>query len=388
MVLFPLLAAVLTLVSMPLCMRLARAFSLYDVPDRVRKAHERKIPFTGGLGIIFATGAAIALDFALSGKDLQSTLARPDFSLYLYFAEASIIIFILGIVDDIKDLSYATKFIYQFLASFLIILGAYTSKILPWVAAIPQTNVLINTFSAIISMLWIVGVTNAVNIIDGMDGLAAGTVSISSITLGILGMLWSNQTIPAVMFILAASLLAFLVFNFHPARIFMGNTGSMVIGFLISVCSWILISYGPMKSTTPLVPAIILGLPVLDTILAFFRRLLKGKNPFSADMFHIHHMLRYRLQLSQRRTVLVLYAISFVYSGVGVAVALVDASTGWVLIGLLVAASFVLLHRLGYVHLIASSPTETMNAAPTPVRRNGTHPAQSSLSTSIHDPKV
>jgi UDP-GlcNAc:undecaprenyl-phosphate GlcNAc-1-phosphate transferase len=134
----------------------------------------------------------------------------------------------------------------------------------------------------------------------------------------------------------------------------MGNTGSMTLGFAIAVCAWVLVYTGPGKSTTTFVPLVILGLPVTDTVLAFTRRLIKGKNPFSGDMFHIHHMLKYRYGLSPRWTVFILYGMSLVFGTSGLLVAILPELHGWILISVLFAGLIFFLHRLGYTHLLKS----------------------------------
>ncbi len=356
---------------MPLFITLAEAFTLYDIPDKYRKTHQRKIPFTGGFSIIASCLLAIVALFIFSDETFRSYQIKPDFSLYLYFAEATFVVVILGVIDDMRDLAYTTKFLYQFIAAFLVILGAINSSLLPLPSDAGGTSVLTSSATVIISILWFVGMTNAVNMIDGMDGLAGGTTLLSAISLGVLALMWGNPTLPTILFIIAGALLGFLLFNFHPARVFMGNTGSMVIGFAISVCSWVLLDSGPDKSTTMFVPLVILGLPLTDTLLAFFRRLIKGKNPFSADMFHIHHMLKFRFNLSHRATVLVLYAISAILGGAGILIASIPAGPGWAVIIALLGGMGLFLHKLGYTNLLASDKQEMPAADAVPPGRNG-----------------
>jgi UDP-GlcNAc:undecaprenyl-phosphate/decaprenyl-phosphate GlcNAc-1-phosphate transferase len=188
--------------------------------------------------------------------------------------------------------------------------------------------------------------------IDGMDGLAGGSTLLSAVSLGIIALLWGNPLIASIMFILAGTLFGFMVFNYNPAKIFMGDTGSMFLGFTLSVFGWMLVDSGPLSSTAIIVPILVLGLPIADTLLAFFRRIIRGKNPFSADVFHIHHMLKLRFNLNVRQTVWMLYLITTVYCAAGVAVAMLPETTGWLVFAGIFIAKIIFLHFLGYTKLI------------------------------------
>lgn len=352
MLLYPVLALIFAVTAMPLCIRLARRYGLLDRPDEQRKMHASSVPFTGGYGIIVAF--AIAMGAMLLFEGTGFFLARfPNFEpLYLYIGEATLIIVVLGVIDDLRELTYSQKFFFQFIASFLMILGAIKSSVFPSVFGIEDSGVLLNSLGMVVSLLWLVGTTNAINMIDGMDGLAGTTSLISAAALAVVAFIWGNPLIGFVLLTLGGAILGFLVFNTHPARVFMGDGGSMFIGFVLAFSGWLLVDSGPDNLIAAMVPILILGLPVADTLLAFFRRIMRGSNPFSADLLHIHHMVRTRFNLSLARSVGVLSLVSIVFASVGIAVSLLPPLMGWILIGMLVGGLGVFLHVLGYTDLV------------------------------------
>jgi UDP-GlcNAc:undecaprenyl-phosphate GlcNAc-1-phosphate transferase len=352
MLLYPILALLLAVTAMPLCIRLAKRYGLLDRPDEQRKMHAESVPFTGGYGIIASFAVAMSAMLLLEGVGFFSDQYANFLPMYLYIAEATLIIVILGVIDDLRELTYSQKFFFQFIAAFLMILGATKSNLFPSVFSIENSGVLVNSIGMVISLLWLVGTTNAINMIDGMDGLAGTTSLISAVALAMVAFLWGNPVIGFMLLTLSGAILGFLMFNTHPARIFMGDGGSMFIGFVLAFSGWIIVDSGPDDIISILVPIIILGLPVTDTLLAFFRRIMRGNNPFSADLLHIHHMVKDRFHLSLGRAVSVLAAMSGLYALAGIAVAVLPPTLGWVLIGLLVAGKVVFLHALGYTELV------------------------------------
>lgn len=355
MFIYPLLALFLAVSAMPLCIRLARHYGLFDSPDAQRKMHAGAVPFTGGYAIIIAFALTFVTMWFMEGEaffTIQYTNFAP---MYMYIAEATLIIVILGVIDDLRELTYSQKFFFQFIASFLMILGAIKSSIFPSVFSIENSGVLVNSAGMVVSLLWLVGTTNAINMIDGMDGLAGATSLISSAALAAVAFLWGNPVLGIVLLTLSGAITGFLVFNLPPARVFMGDGGSMFIGFILAFSGWMLVDSGPKDPIAVVVPIIILGLPVSDTLLAFFRRIVRGTNPFVPDLYHIHHMLARRTGLPLRQVVLLLSLISLVYGAVGVALAVLPTSYGWALIGIVAAGKLFLLHKLGYTSLIRSS---------------------------------
>jgi UDP-GlcNAc:undecaprenyl-phosphate GlcNAc-1-phosphate transferase len=300
--------------------------------------------------------------------------AKADYaSMYPYIAEATVIIVVLGVIDDLRELSYSQKFFFQFFAASLMVLGAIKSHLFPEVFSLEASGVLLSSVAMVVSLLWMVGTTNAINMIDGMDGLAGGTSLISAAAMGLVAMLWGNPVLGAALFVLSGAILGFLAFNVPPARVFMGDGGSMFIGFILSVSGWLLIDSGPATLTSLAVPVIILGLPVSDTLLAFFRRIVRGTNPFSADLYHIHHMLRAKRGFSTKTTVAALMSVSLVYAGAGVIVAVSSTTVGFVFIGVLFAAKLAFLHWLGYRDLIAVGQSDLRPVNVLPLNGNGVH---------------
>jgi UDP-GlcNAc:undecaprenyl-phosphate/decaprenyl-phosphate GlcNAc-1-phosphate transferase len=352
MILYPFAALLFAVLMMPLCIRLARRYRLFDIPDKHRKVHHGNIPVTGGYSIILAFSLTVAGIWLIEGTGAFLSGKAGYVSMYPYIAEAAVIIVVLGVIDDLRELSYSQKFFFQFFAASLMILGAIRAHLFPEVFSLESSGVLLSSLAMVISLLWIVGTTNAINMIDGMDGLGGGTSLISSLALGVVALLWGNPVLALALFVLSGAILGFLAFNLPPARVFMGDGGSMFIGFILSISGWMLVDCGPSTLTSLAVPIIILGLPVTDTLLAFFRRIMLGSNPFSADLHHIHHMLRAKQGFSTRNTVLGLVVLSVLYGGGGIVVAVSSTTVGIIVIAGLLAGKLYFLHWLGYRELI------------------------------------
>lgn len=369
----PFLALSLAIAMMPLCIRLARRYALFDTPDAMRKMHEGDVPFTGGYGIILAFVIAVITTALLHGGEVFLTGKERYDAMYPYIAEATVIIVVLGVMDDLRELSYSQKFFFQFFAASLMVLGAIKAQMFPQVFSMETSGVLISSLAMVVSLLWMVGTTNAINMIDGMDGLAGGTSLISALALAVVALLWGNTALAVGLFTLGGAILGFLLFNVPPARVFMGDGGSMFIGFILSLSGWLLVDSGPSTLTSLTVPIIILGLPVSDTLLAFFRRIMLGKNPFSADLFHIHHMLRTKRGFSTKSTVLLLALLAAVYGAAGVLVAVTPGFVGWISIGVLLTFKLLFLRWLGYGDILRSRGTVVRPVNVLPLNGNGVH---------------
>lgn len=272
----------ITFVSIPVIITIAEEKKLFDIPDE-RKIHTKTIASLGGFGIFagFVLSSLLAITFTNSVKAQ-------------YFMAAAFIIFLLGLKDDILIISPVKKFIGQIIATMIILLkgdvllhnmngflGVYElSEILSWVFTFFTVIVIINSF----------------NLIDGVDGLAASLGLMVSITFGLYFLKTSVLDHAILAFSLAGSLAAFLYFNFQPAKIFMGDTGSLTIGFICSILVIKFINIAPGNTVFPVAaaPAVgfsILMIPLLDTLRVFSVRILRAKSPFSADQNHIHHKL-------------------------------------------------------------------------------------------------
>ena len=283
----------------PLVRRLAYRIGAVDVPKDKRRVHKRPTPRIGGLAIIFGFMVAIISFSDNWSKELGSILIGAG------------ILAVLGVIDDCKELDAKLKFVVQIIAALVVVLyGDIKISVFsnPNVFSQSPYLVLPNWASVTVTVLWIVFMTNAVNFIDGLDGLAAGVSAIMSMSLVFIAITYHEYDIALMGLAIMGSCFGFLPYNFNPAKIFMGDTGSMFLGYMLSVLS----VQGMFKSYAVIsfaVPLIMLGLPLFDALFAMMRRVLSGKNPMSADRGHLHHRL-YDMGFSQKQTVFILYAIS------------------------------------------------------------------------------
>jgi UDP-GlcNAc:undecaprenyl-phosphate GlcNAc-1-phosphate transferase len=274
-------AFVVTLLAIPPIIKLIKRFNLVDRPN-ARKEHVSPIPTMGGIAIMGGMMASLLLWFPFSRQMPQ-----------LCFFFSVIILFGLGILDDLKDLAARYKFIIQFALALLIAISGIRITSFEGLFGIHDLSL---TAQYTITVVGIVGITNAFNLIDGIDGLAGGLGFMSLVTLGLFLTINGDVNTALIAFALAGGILAFLYFNFNPARIFMGDTGSLVLGFVIAVlCIRLMqvnsISPSPVLSHTPVFVLGVVLIPVFDTLRVFSVRIWKGRSPFVADKTHIHHLL-------------------------------------------------------------------------------------------------
>lgn len=274
-------AFIVTLVAIPPIISLVKKYRLYDMPG-ARKEHSSPIPTLGGIAVMAGMMISLFLWFPFSSGVEQISF---------FFSIA--VLFALGILDDLKDLPAKYKFIVQLgLASLIALSGIRITSFdgLFGIAELPLSAQY--TFT----ILTIVGITNAFNLIDGIDGLAGGLGFMSLVILGLFLTMNGDSNTALVAFALAGGIFAFLYFNFNPAKIFMGDTGSLVLGFVIAVLSVRLmhVNVFAANSVLPHAPVFVLGIvfiPVFDTIRVFAVRIWNGRSPFAADKTHIHHLL-------------------------------------------------------------------------------------------------
>jgi UDP-GlcNAc:undecaprenyl-phosphate/decaprenyl-phosphate GlcNAc-1-phosphate transferase len=274
---------IITFLAIPVVIQIAEKKKLYDIPDE-RKVHTRLVASLGGVGIF--GGFILAALLSIQGY------LNPEFQ---YFFAAAIIIFFLGLKDDIMILSASKKFVGQIIAaSILIHLGGIR---LDSMYGLLGFNELPEAFGLALSYLTIIVVINSFNLIDGVDGLAA---SLGILTMSVFGAYFfaiDYQAYALLAFSMAGSLVAFLIFNHHPAKIFMGDSGSLMIGLInaILVIKFINVSNAPFVAV-PVASAVavafaVLLVPLLDTLRVFSIRILKGRSPFTPDRNHVHHLL-------------------------------------------------------------------------------------------------
>ncbi len=286
----------------PFVKALAIKVNAIDVPKDGRRVHNKPIPRLGGLAILAGFIMALIYYFIMVGLD-EFVFNSKILGLLL----GIIVIEIAGVWDDIKPIKAWTKLFFQIIAAAIVVMFGVRVEGLtnPFVE---NGFFELGIWSIPITMVWIVGITNAINFIDGLDGLAAGVAMISSLSLLFIA-IYLNQ--PQTMVLaagLAGATMGFLPFNFNPAKIFMGETGSAFLGFTLGTIAIM----GLVKTYTTIaivVPLVVLGLPIFDTAFAIIRRVLSGKSPMQADRGHLHHRL-VDSGLSQKQSVIILYIVS------------------------------------------------------------------------------
>ena len=285
-------------VMTPPVKRFAEKVGAIDVPRDNRRVHDHPIPRMGGLAIFI--GFVLSLIFFV-----------PMSTKVLGLLVGSVIIAVMGGVDDIVSLNPLVKLAGQIVAALVAIRCGLVFDVIsnPNIFA-EETYIEIGWLSIPLTMLWIVGCTNAVNLIDGLDGLAVGVSAISSMTMLIVSLFVSEPVVSIILAALTGACLGFMPYNLNPAKIFMGDVGSQLLGFVLSTAS-IMGLFKLHAIITFFVPLLALALPLADTIFAFFRRILHGQSPFKADKGHFHHRLL-AMGLNQKQVVAVLYGISAV----------------------------------------------------------------------------
>lgn len=299
-------AVFISLLMTPLVRKFAIRIGAIDIPKDERRVHNKPIPLIGGLAIYL-------------GVVLSSLMFLPINKSLIAIIVGGSIILLSGIIDDLKGLSPRGKIVFQLLAAFVLILGDVKVDFITNPFSSNDSLLYLNWFSIPVTLFWVIGITNTLNLIDGLDGLAGGVAMISSISLMLVAAKFGYTDIIILSAITAGACLGFLKFNFNPASIFMGDTGALFLGFMLAAIS----IEGVMKSVATIaviVPILILGVPIFDTTFAIFRRVLNGKSIAAADKGHLHHRLLNR-GFSQKKTVLILYGISAVFGIIAVLVA-------------------------------------------------------------------
>lgn len=333
-------------VSLPatfLAARLARRVGGMDKPG-ARKVHGTPIPRIGGVGIAAATVVMVLAVLAVD--DAVGKAFREGFWDILVLLCAALFVFAVGLADDIRGLRARHKLLAQLAAAIVVCAAGVRIDVLT-VEGLFRLR--LGWLGWPLTVFWIVGITNAINLIDGLDGLAAG---ISAVTCAVIAAfsLYTGQPVMAVLALaMFGALTGFLFFGFHPARIFLGDCGSLFLGFLLAGASVL----SSMKSATAVglaLPMLAMGLPIFDTLLSMLRRLLERRSMFSPDCSHLHHRLL-RMGLRQRQAVLILYGITLLTAGLGMFM-MITRHIGTLLVFVSVVALLVLVLRvLGVVRM-------------------------------------
>jgi UDP-GlcNAc:undecaprenyl-phosphate GlcNAc-1-phosphate transferase len=353
------MAAGCSLLLTPLVQRFAAWARVFDWPSE-RKIHKKPVPLLGGVPIFLSFNLMVILGIVLHHVSLREPLVASWES----FLVCQLIILGLGILDDIVRVQPGVKLLFQMLVGLLIVLLGFGLKVItnPFSGKIIELGV----FAFPVTIFWVVLITNALNLVDGLDGLAGGTAIIACMTIFGISVYSQNAGIAFVSLILAGSILGFLRSNFYPAKIFLGDSGSLLLGFLLSVLS----IRGSSKGATVvavLAPTLALGLPIMETLLSMIRRVLRSIHLidyptrggqvraifirsfsiFKADKDHIHHRL-IKLGFSQRKAVMTLYFVCIALSSVAFFSVAIQNLNHVALLGVIVIAIFVGIRSLRY----------------------------------------
>jgi UDP-GlcNAc:undecaprenyl-phosphate GlcNAc-1-phosphate transferase len=341
-----LLAFVIPLLLTPLVKKLAVAAGAVDMPGQ-RKIHVRPVPCWGGLGIFLGFAAALITVLNLDVLPLSPELTGEVTGLLA----GGLIILGVGMIDDWRGLPPLAKLAGQILAAVVAVsLGIRVSFVSnPFGGILPLGDYL----SIPITVIWLVAITNALNLADGLDGLAAGIAAISAGTVAFISFRQGVPLAGVCSLLLAASALGFLPHNWHPARIFLKDAGSLFLGFTLASLATI----GMTKSVATLsliLPVLILGVPISDMLLAVVRRLMRGQSILAADQDHIHHRLLSG-GLTQSQTVLAMYGVSLLLGGSAVLMTFLTTGQGLVVLFVVCSAVLFLADRAGLLSLQRSS---------------------------------
>jgi UDP-GlcNAc:undecaprenyl-phosphate GlcNAc-1-phosphate transferase len=329
MYLTPIICFMISIMLTPVVKRLACRWGAIDRPNK-RKIHQKPMPLLGGLAIFagFLTGVSLLFPFH----------ERIPFII-----AGAVIIVITGLLDDMLDIPARFKLLGQIVAASAVLIGGLGINVLniPFVGQLE-----LGFFGVPFTLLWVVGITNAINLIDGLDGLAAGVSAIAFSAISFMAFLFGDSFVLALGLICIGSTLGFLVWNFHPAHIFMGDTGALFLGYMIAVLS--LLGFKNVTFISFVIPIIILGVPITDTLFAIIRRIAHKKPIAAPDKAHLHHCLLL-LGLSHRQAVLAIYAIASLFSLAGILFSMASVWVSAAILCTLIIALQIFAEALGLV---------------------------------------
>lgn len=334
-----LMSMVLAYLVTPFVMKLSWKIGAVDVPNDARRVHKKPMPRLGGLAIYISFVVVGLITLPLNLPYVQGI-----------FLGATIIV-IVGILDDIYDLPAKVKLLGQIAAAVVLLLFGIKVQLI--------TNplggmILLGKLAIPATLFWVVGITNTLNFIDGLDGLAAGIAAIAAFTMMLVNLSLEQANGALIMALLAGAAIGFLPYNFNPAKIFMGDTGAMFLGFVLAAQA----IEGAVKSATAIaliVPILALGLPIFDTAYAILRRFVNGKPLMQADKGHVHHRLM-AIGLSQKQAVLYMYVISISLGICSVVLAMIGIKQAVVVFALVI---FMLLVSVRYINITVEAKKST-----------------------------
>lgn len=323
----------------PVALRVARRFDVLDHP-RDYKAQDSPVPYLGGLAIVGAFSIVV-----VAGSFLMAP--GPGVGQLALVIAVAVGLSILGLIDDLRGLHPLPRFTLQVTAALIV-----------WASGIRVELFHDLPADAAITTLWIVGITNAFNLLDNMDGLSAGLAAIASAFFFILGALNGQIAVAALSAALCGCALGFLRHNFHPARIYMGDAGSLFLGFMLAVIG-IKLEFPARQEITFMVPVLVLGVAILDTVVVVVARLANHLNPFAGGRDHISHRLVF-IGISIPSAVALVYAAGVGMGWLAVVMSRVDLSTSLILMGFVIAVSLFAGLMLGRVPVYENSPRRRM----------------------------
>ena len=310
---------VISFALVPICKKIGFALGIY-AQENARTVHHGRIVRMGGISIYCAF--LIALTIFMSADDTINGILIGGF-----------LVFLGGLLDDIYDLSAKVKLLFQIAGAIVaMVFGRIYLQEIHFLS-FQITNPI---FTYLISFFWIVGITNAINLIDGLDGLSSGISSIVTLTIGFIGFFLGRRDVCILALCLSGAILGFLPYNFHPASIFVGDCGAQFMGFTIACMS--LMGFKTTALISLGLPILILFIPISDTLIAIVRRKLQGHKISEADRGHLHHILMIKLRLGHRRTVLILYLVALLFSLAAIITFFNPVYGMWVIIILLLLA--------------------------------------------------
>jgi len=323
------LAFITAMLVTPLAIKTAIKYNIVDQPN-LRKVHIKPVPRMGGIAI-YAAFVVGTLALGLYSRQVASLLIGGT------------LVMLFGFVDDVKGISPKVKLLGQLLASLVLVYGGFSVQFItnPFNGGIISLGI----FAVPVTVLWLTGISNAVNLIDGLDGLSAGVSSIAALCMAAVCLAQGNTLSAALAVILAASALGFLRYNFNPAKTFMGDCGSLFLGFILGAVAILGLSKGATVVSI-FIPLIIMGIPIFDTFFAIVRRMFLHKPIFGADKGHLHHSLL-SLGLSHKQTVLAIYAISLIMDLGAVLMAVLTSSQAVLILVLITIFTFAGAEKLG-----------------------------------------
>ncbi|CAM4371618.1 undecaprenyl/decaprenyl-phosphate alpha-N-acetylglucosaminyl 1-phosphate transferase [Paenibacillus alkaliterrae] len=305
------IALILALAMTPLVKKFAFKVGAIDKPNH-RKVHTRIMPRLGGLAIYIAFVGAF---FLLSPFIPDGLLRARDTNMINALLVGGTMIIILGALDDRFELSAKVKLLGQIAAACVVVFGFDVKIDLLNIPFGETMQPIAGWISIPLTILWIVGVTNAINLIDGLDGLAAGVSGIAIATIVVMASLMGFQPVILLSTLLLGGIVGFLVFNFHPAKIFMGDSGSLFLGFSLATLS--MLGFKQVTIVSFVTPLLIIGVPLSDTFFAIVRRWVNKRPIFAPDKGHLHHRLR-DLGFSHRRTVLIIWGVAAIFGALAI----------------------------------------------------------------------